>query len=370
MKKHLLTSTALVAAGLVAFGGTAIAKPKLTVNGNTSVIFGVGENDAAFDAATQTSSINDWDVQQDAEIHFNASTKLDNGIKIKARIELEGNTDGDQIDEHWMRISGSFGEIRVGSTDMVAKTMTAGYQGSSAGVGLSLPFDTSRFVSNPGGVTTGNANFADLTSDSEGVAWYSPRMSGFQLGVGYVPARSQDSNGGREATTVDSHGRSLGVNYVTKMDGTSIAIAASYETYAESTVNQDDPEVMAIAAKVGFSGVNIQASFVERAEVSTISTGATAVAGLETFEIGANYKMGANKFSVALAESETVTDAGAAGDGDDQSILAVAWSRAVAPGVNFSLTAWSADYNDGAVGATSATSNSGEAIAGRLKVSF
>ena len=50
MKKHLLTSTALVAAGLMAVSAPAIAGSKsLVLKGDTRQLIGVGENEAAFD---------------------------------------------------------------------------------------------------------------------------------------------------------------------------------------------------------------------------------------------------------------------------------------------------------------------------------
>ena len=149
MKKQLLTSTALVAAGVMAVSGPALANgPKLSVGGSMTQIFGTGSDSAAFEAA-QLAGGDDgrvgWDVHSDAEIHFNGSVTLDNGIRIRGRVELEGNslpdagiganvsnggaaagTSEDFIDEHWMRISGSFGELRLGSTDAAGLAMTTG----------------------------------------------------------------------------------------------------------------------------------------------------------------------------------------------------------------------------------------------------
>ena len=53
----------------------------------------------------------------DAEIQFTASTTLDNGVEVGARIELEGETEEDQIDEAWVYFSSGFGEFRIGSLD-------------------------------------------------------------------------------------------------------------------------------------------------------------------------------------------------------------------------------------------------------------
>ena len=140
MKKQLLTSTALVAAGVLAVSGPALAqgKPKLSVGGGMTQIFGIGSNSDAFDPAN--GSRVGWDQHSDGEIHFNGSVMLDNGITIRSRDELEGNSlsaagisgnvsNGGQaagtaehfIDQHWMRIAGSFGEIRMGSVDQVPR---------------------------------------------------------------------------------------------------------------------------------------------------------------------------------------------------------------------------------------------------------
>ena len=153
MKKQLLTTTALVAAGVFAVSGAALAKkPTLSVGGGIEQIVGVGENSGDF--ATANPRVG-FDQITDSEIHFNGAVTLDNGIKIKTRVELEGNTaggdgGGDTIDENWMRISGSFGEIRLGSGDGAAQAMTTGYMGSySTGVGQNLGFDTHSWVSKP-----------------------------------------------------------------------------------------------------------------------------------------------------------------------------------------------------------------------------
>ena len=154
MKKHLLTSTALVAAGLMAVSAPAIAGSKsLVLKGDTRQLIGVGENDDAFDAqlngatATNAGQRVGFDQQTDGEIHFVGSVTLDNGIKIKTNVQLEANSaavdsGNDDIDEHWMRISGSFGEIRLGTMDDAAMAMTTGYLGTwGTAAGILPAFD-------------------------------------------------------------------------------------------------------------------------------------------------------------------------------------------------------------------------------------
>ena len=43
--------------------------------------------------------------------------ELDNGLKIGGRIELEGETTGDQIDQAYLVLASRFGELRIGSVN-------------------------------------------------------------------------------------------------------------------------------------------------------------------------------------------------------------------------------------------------------------
>jgi len=369
MKKQLLTTTAMVAAGVLAVSGPALAKkPTLSIGGSTEQVFGVGENSDAFDAANGARV--GWDQMSDAEIHFNGSVTLDNGIKIKTRIELEGNTNsGDRIDENWMRISGSFGEIRMGSHDGAGQAMTNGYMGTYAtGVGQTTAFEVGNWLAKPATVSAGTVNRVDLSSDGEAVSYFTPRMSGFQVGATYHPSKNEDNKPRELKSGGDHEGFSFGSNYVTKMDNATIAIAAGY-----ATTNGDgatsDPDVWGVATKVSFNGINIAASWVEQDDRANNVTGVTATAGFESLELGANYTFGANGVSVNYLESESTTNS-TVSKGDNTDVLSFAYRRTLGPGVSFSLTAFFADYNDGATGATAGTSNDGQALVSSIKVKF
>src|SRR3546814_20814614 len=55
------------------------------------------------------------DVKSDTEIWFDGSTVLDNGIEFGVNVQLEGNSDSDQIDESFLTVAGWFGKVIVGS---------------------------------------------------------------------------------------------------------------------------------------------------------------------------------------------------------------------------------------------------------------
>lgn len=69
------------------------------------------------------------DVTSDSEIHFNGRTTLDNGITLGFRLELEGNTAADQIDESYMFVEGGFGRVELGSLNNVHPHALRGARG-------------------------------------------------------------------------------------------------------------------------------------------------------------------------------------------------------------------------------------------------
>jgi len=389
MKKQLLTTTALVAAGVLVVSGPALAgKPKLTVGGGVSQIVGVGSNSDAFDAANGGRVA--FDQHSDGEIHFNGSVTLDNGIKIRTRIELEGNSavtggggnsnvingppgsagDPDYIDEHWMRISGSFGEVRLGSHDPAAQAMTTGYLATwNTNVGLNLAFDTSDWVSNPGTVGASTVGRIDVTSDAESVSYFTPRFSGFQVGVSWTPSGREDVNNQRELEAgADTEARTIGINYSMKMGSVGVAVAAGYATSEESTANRSNLEIMGGGVRLDFSGIRLSASYVDRNDQTT--NGVTAAAGQKTYEIGAKYTMGPNAMSIAHLSAETQATSQATGDGDTAKVTFISYRRTLGPGVSWTLTGIHADFDDNAAGATAATSNDGKALVTAINVRF
>ena len=385
MKKHLLTSTALVAAGLMAVSAPAIAgghaakasKPSLVLKGDTRQVIGVGENDEAHDTANGERV--GFDQQTDGEIHFVGSVTLDNGIKIKTSVQLEANSArvdsrGDDIDEHWMRISGSFGEIRMGTMDDAAMAMTTGYLGTwGTAAGVLPAFDITDWVTNPGTVATSTVARVDSSSDGNHIAYYTPRTAGFQVGVSFIPSTSEDDDNERALNTAgDSDGYSIGINYATKFEGASISAAFGYGTNKESTAGISDREVYGLAVSVSSGPFKVNASYVDKDDQTNAAgtTTATGFAGQETFEIGAKYTMGANAFSVGYQAAEAQASTGSAFDGDEHTAIVLSYGRKLGPGVSFLLSGIYADFDDGLINAASGNSNQGTGLVSGIKIKF
>ena len=140
MYKRLLASTALVAAGVVgvtagaqAQTAPAAAPLSVTLGGYFEQAMAYGKNKdgvvanvvSASDvygttAASTLAKPNRWHQSNDSEIWFNVKGTLANGITVGARVELEANSENDQIDESFMFIEGAFGRLELGSTDEAA----------------------------------------------------------------------------------------------------------------------------------------------------------------------------------------------------------------------------------------------------------
>lgn len=365
MKKQLLTSTALVAAGAMAFAAPALAKnPALTLGGSTEQIVGFSDND---NASSYTGGGNGFDQQTDSEIHFNASTTLDNGIKIRARIELEGNTSADQIDEHWMRISGSFGQVTLGSQDGASQLMVTGYQGSwAAGVGQNLAFDVADWVEAPS--TAGEPSTVQrvtLDGDSEKISYYTPRFAGFQLGASYVPHNNDDTNNtpaGRD--TEDHEGFQFGISFDRKFDGIGIGAAVGYADMQQANSALDKKEVFGGGLRVDFAGFRVGVGYVQ----NTTPTSAVAETETTAYDFGVRYSFGPNAVSLTYMNAEA--DTGVAGSTNGETSLGmVSYRRTLGPGVNWTLNGMWADYQ-GTNNTATSDDNEGYALTTSIKVRF
>jgi outer membrane protein OmpU len=366
LKKQLLTSTALVAAGSLAFSGSALAqnKPTISISGSTEQVFGIADND---NPGSYAGGGNGWDQQTDSEIHFNGSTTLDNGIKINYRIELEGNTSSDQIDEHWMTISGSFGQITLGSQDGASQIMVTGYQGSwSTGVGQNLSFDVADWIEAPTGHTASTVNRVTNDSDAEKISYFTPRFEGFQLGVSYVPNADDDVNTSPASRAgTDHQGYQIGANFVRKFGDVGMGAAIGYSQIEDGAGgNSADNEAWGAGIRLDFAGFRVGLGYVEREDAS--GTAGQTLEG-ETWDAGIRYTFGPNAISLTYQDVEM--DTNVAGTTQDETTQAqLSFRRTLGPGVQWSLEGKWAEYT----GDTTATSddNEGYAVTTSIKVRF
>ena len=372
MKKQLMTTTALVAAGVIATSGAALgaSKPKLSLGGWFEGIVGIADQEEA--AVGNRVGL---DVQQDSEIFFKGSVKLDNGIKITTRVELEGQSSNssDTIDEAYMGIKGKFGEVRIGSEDNAAHLMTTGNMGSWAtNVGQNLNFDVADWVEKPPGhAMSSGTNRLDLgEGDSEKLTYFTPRFAGFQVGVTYMPSANEGQNGRPEFTSSANHsGFAVATRYNGKFDSVGIGASVGYAQYnpaGDSSPNMmSDPKGWAAGLKLTFGKITVAGGYGHEMNLKSDQS-TTGNDGNRNIEFGIKYDGGKNKFSLGYqtADSEAT---GAAGE-DEFSSAMLSYRRALGPGVQYRLNLMWGDFEGEDVG--SADDNDGYAITTSVRLAF
>jgi len=324
MKKQLLSTSALVAAGLVAAG----AAQAQTAPAGSPIVVSVGGFMSQFvsydkmsnsttgngSASSFSSTPNVWSQSSDTEIYFNGKTTLANGISVSFRVELEGNTSTDQIDESWMTVEGGFGRFDLGSTDQAAQKMlynapaayitTNGWAGSYPNVNPTGSFGSTAVGKNlSGAVALGD-------DDNSKISYYTPKFEGFQAGVSYIPQNAQDrsSTGYKGESDGYYNGIFYAANFVRTFGAVDVALYAGGGQWKKpessavfNTTTLKDPKMWALGAQFGFAGFKVGGGYARVKDQITITTAATgSVASNFTndgsvWELGGTYAFGPAK---------------------------------------------------------------------------
>ena len=348
MKKILLGSTAIVAAGMIASvpSADAASKMKLGVGGYMEQWFGFTSGD---DGVAQDYS--GFSTVSDGEIHFKGKTKLDNGITVGVNVQLEAQQGGDQIDEQYMEVSGGFGKIIIGDENSAMYKMH--YAPSDFGIGT-----------NSGDVTSWNKPVQDAEGDSIAmgghyrapfgatyiepnaindaakISYFTPRVSGFQLGLSYAPDGAQDNNGLPNRDAVNSDYIMVGANFVQKMGGMSVGISGGYGTVTDAAAGGIEPEATSFGIKMGMGGVSAGVSYANYSDHGN--------ADAEGINAGVAYSSGPMGVSVNYYHGEKDGNNGSATTLDGQAerdVIHLSAKYAMGPGVTLAGTLGHAVYS-------------------------
>ncbi len=360
MKKQLLAGTAMAAACVLVAGGAAaqdkkMMKPSISVNGYyTAHLSGVVDDDINSAQVLNPPAI---DLRSDSEVHFNGSAKLDNGLSIKVRWELEGNSHtsagkpspangNDQIDEVYITVSGSFGSVIVGATDNAAVKMLTRMTGAWAtNVGQNFHFNSQEWVNSA--VGTGGGRFHVLHDarirehggggDSEKISYLSPKFSGFQLGVSYTPYAEQDLHVNHDVDASRHDGFTGAVSYSGKFDGVGLSLGTGVNVM-QGAAGHEDLNEWVVAGSLDFGGGFRVAAAHQRTTSGVSGGGGVGGAGqdLEGYvtEGGVRYTQGANAFSLVGSYGEF------ANADDMYSALKASYRRSLGPGVFLDANLW------------------------------
>ena len=193
MRKSLYMTTALAAAGLLAFGASdANAKVNLKLGGFLVSYVGYAEQDASFEStagATNRVGYDSFNIVNDTEVYFTGGTKLDNGVNVSVIIQMEGDPSGGAgtIDESYVKLTGGFGDLRLGTTKHASFVLRHGAPGVGM-IGLGNP-DTNNWIVRPAASSVAAGQSTHIGGgDQQKIVYITPRMNGFRVGAGYTPS--------------------------------------------------------------------------------------------------------------------------------------------------------------------------------------
>jgi len=349
MQNKLLSTTALVAAGALSVpfmaGDASAAEPlSLSVGGYFST--GVMINSQDDGAGEPGANLQDVSVHTDGEVQFTASTTLDNGIEVAVRIEYEAQNQGGgstTVDERYVTFSGDFGKLRVGSDDPVTAVMqyqapVGAYQMGPNTPTFAVPGIGNNFVSSY------PTTYADWSNDAGNIIYYSPRMSGFQLGLSYQPDGTRAPIDNIAILPNDNNGQqdviAVAVNYENSFDGIDVAASVGYVHGSDEigTAFTDDRETFQGGLIIGFSGFSVGGSIMQD------NNGISSSFDTLTWDAGVTYSTG--PWTVGFTYLSSTQEVGPLPD-DELDAYAVTGTYNLGPGVDLWGGVKYLDYQEG-----------------------
>ncbi len=369
MNRILLGTTALVAAGLMAGAAAAADKVKMGVGGyfHAQMVFASQDDSAGVDltagSADDEPGFNrrSHKLTREGEIIFSGSTKLDNGVEVGAQVQLEAETCGDQIDESYIWFSGSFGRFLIGAENSASYLMLITPGGTIPGLGFSDPTFRHFAIGNGIGANNSAGGLQKISpnSDSEKLTYFTPRMSGLQLGISYTPESCEEGTGcgGTYAGFQNDHGSGqqsevvdLGANYNRKVGSLDVGLSGSWSgaeatAAGASAANTEDRGAWGISGSLGVSGIKVTAAYVnDDMGVSTNNS------EFSYFGLGASYAMGPWTMDLEYGSFEVGT--GLVPGNDELSAVELGAKYAFGPGITMGAAVQFINLDDSRTGTT------------------
>lgn len=326
MKKILFATTAILGVAFVAQSASA----QMTVRLGGYVNFAAG----FFDHDSQTTASNDFDFDNEVEVHVRADGKTDSGLLYGVKIELETggtnyNSDGRtfRTDEANMYVGGSWGRVELGDDD-----------GASDQLAVILPLPGLAW-SDQGDRFGDPAILGDWakvldSSDATKITYLTPTFSGFRAGISYAPEMRE----GDQVELTDGLQRyddwiEAGAMYKGEFSGVGIAASATLSSADGNGTfggqNVDSFTNWQVGLNVSYAGFAFGGGYIDYDDA--IATVGNSVVGTITdraehgWNLGATYTNGPFAVGVGYATVEF--------DNFDYSTWAIEADYTVAPGL-------------------------------------
>lgn len=372
MRVILLGSSALMSAALGIGAALAADGVQLTIGGRYMAAAGGHLHEEFDDPFVDEGDLRNYVFKQDVEVHFEGEATLDNGLVVGARIELEGGTSADQIDEVFAYFrSERFGEIRFGDTPEALSQLCYLVPSASGELfGADSPFFN---FSNAGiaGYAATNATCLGIDDKVTKLVYFTQPFTGFTFALSFAPDDTQDTR-----NTVDGAGTrfrndlgqnsenlSVAVNYQLDIDGVSVIVGggATRSFDREATfpffdldgdrqfdpgepicdANVDERESYRGHLVIEFAGFSLGGAAAYRANSNACFDGAHGL----VYGVGGTYSWDA--WSIGLGWTHGEYDIGLSPVADEHDIIAFTAEYDLAPGITIDAVVEYSNYDSG-----------------------
>lgn len=349
MKKILLGTTALVAATAITSG---VAMADTAISGGLYQQFG-----SALDSDKNKSNGEGLASYQTSSLLFTGGSTLENGMEMAYKIDFKTGNDAGTVDETTITLSDSWGSIKLGADDTASDGMNGGtpavsYITANSGTFSHLVSSTNLYDS-----TTPMflATYSSFVGDTAGIYYYTPNMSGLQVGVSY-------NNGTARLGTATKDVASIGASYSADMGGASVTVGGGVEhawgiqpsaqTTAAKAYGDDTANMYNAYGSVSMGGVSVGLGYGSVDYSTATSSTSTSKVDARTYAAGISYTTGAHTIGVDYTDGESTnsSSANATTDGD---IVAIGYALDLGGGVGFDAGVAFIDIN----GRTAGTSD-------------
>lgn len=324
--KNMMAAT-IVASGAMMVSGAAMAAEeglKLKLSGWFSGVIAVGDDG---NVAHRNISFQSWN----SEIHFTAEGTTAGGITYGFRVELEGSTQADQIDESYLYFSGDFGRIIYGNDDVAAFNLTAASPTPDKVGVLAVNYPDywfgSSFIS----------TYPILGGDSNKFIYFTPRIAGLQGGISYAPDICEDQScniGNFEADNNGTFGSgqqvSGGLNYLVPIDKAKLMLSGTYTwTESEGAGLEDIPQLgfgASLSVPAGIGEIRLGGSYLGMQNARGVKD-----VDVDQYEAGLRYDQG--PWTLGVQSAWLVSDLPDA----DTWAISVGGGYGLAPGLDLSF---------------------------------
>jgi len=342
MRKLLLTTTALVAAGAISTAATA---SDFSISGDFK--FSYDERDSGIAVAGESGDR----MYTEQNIVFNWVNKTDSGLEISMHSVLNsegaGGTETNATEESAIKIKGGFGTIQLGNDDGAGDQLTRTAH-DILGTPDALHGDLPNFhrSAGTGNLADDNADLNHDIDDEANITYILPKMGGLTIGASYKDGGADTGQNADETEVAAKFEFSAG----------DVSGALHFGQNSMDGANPGETGLDASSMGIDVSMGNIRAVFAQaqRDVDATVET--------EITDFGVSYKV-SDALSMGVVMTEVTENTG----GESLDVTSVGATYTIASGLKASLTYHDYDYK---AGSSSETNDDGSNTTFSIVASF